>query len=71
MARSAIKAEAFIRLDNGEELPWYTVYTDGTVVWHLPEEASARYRQQMTKHIGEEMSLYLAQHPEAGLWDTP
>lgn len=69
MARSGkMKVEAYIKISEDEEILWYTLYEDGTVVWHLPQEESKKYKQIMMKHAGENMSLYLQQHPEAGLW---
>ena len=68
MARSNMKAEAFIKTNDGQEIPWYTVYEDGSVVWHLSEDKAKEYKRLMMKHAGENMSMYLISHPEASLW---
>lgn len=68
MARSKLKAETFIKLDNGQEIPWYTVYADGTVAWHLPQEEGEKYKKKMMERVGRNMSDYINNHPEASLW---
>ncbi len=69
MARSnKLKAEAYIKLENGEEVLWYTIDENGEIVWHLPEEKAKEYKRRMMKRVGENMSLYLSNHPEAGMW---
>ena len=47
MARSNMKAEAFIKTNDGQEIPWYTVYEDGSVVWHLSEDKAKEYKRLM------------------------
>lgn len=68
MARSkSLKAEAYIKLENGKELLWYTIDENGGIVWHLPKEEAKEYKRRMMKRAGENMSLYLSNHPEAGM----
>lgn len=68
MARSNMKAEAYIKTSDGRELLWYTIDESGNVVWHLPEQEAAKYKRQMMKNAGENMSAYLNTHRDAAMW---
>lgn len=59
--------KAYIKID-GENKLWYEIDEDKKVTWYLPEDVSRQIEQKMLKNIGENMSRYIAAHPESALW---
>ena len=41
----------------------------GNVTRHMSEEEFEPYKRKMLKNVGEGMSRYLMNHPEATLWE--
>lgn len=68
MARAKeLTSEVYIEIDGKEQL-WYEVSSNGTVVWHLPKDITKRLRDKMLENVGNRMSDYINNHPEATLW---
>ncbi|MGN1138122.1 MAG: hypothetical protein ACI4RM_01650 [Ruminococcus sp.] len=63
-ASRKLTAKAYIEV-NGENVLWYEIDEDGKVTWYLPKEEGKKYRDQMLKNIGEQMSRYAYAHPES------
>ena len=62
-------AKAYIKI-NGENVLWYEVDEDRNVTWYLPPEVTEPLKDKMLKNIGENMSRYIANHPESALWGS-
>ena len=56
---------------NGEKVPWSAVNlrTKETTIYLCDEEADM-YEQRIMENIGENVSRYMANHPESGFWDA-
>lgn len=62
-----LSCEAYVDI-NGEIALWYEVHMNGNVTWHLPKDVTKNLVDKMLKNVGERMSDYINNHPEATLW---
>lgn len=68
MARAKeLTCKAYIEIDGKTQL-WYEVDEDGKVTWHLPKDVSKQIKNKMLDNVGDRMSDYINNHPEATLW---
>lgn len=69
MARAKeLTGKAYVNID-GEVKLWYEFDSNGNVTkWHLPKDVTKNLVDKMLKNVGNRMSDYINNHPEATLW---
>ncbi len=61
-------AKCYITLGD-KKILWSEVdLKTGETIIYLSSEEAEEYEKQMMKNVGENMSLYIANHPESALW---
>ena len=69
MARAKeLTGKAYVNID-GEVKLWYEFDSNGNVTeWHLPKDVTKNLVDKMLENVGNRMSDYINNHPEATLW---
>lgn len=62
-----LTAKCYINVGDKKVL-WYEIDENENVTWYLPPEESEYYKRKILDNIGENMSRYIADHPDSALW---